>query len=159
MRWHNSGGLTETERRRKYMRRLMQGVDIAGICETSWKDGAMEEGARKLAQWDPQIRADLYTGGQYERASGSGRNAGLALLVKKGVATDVAQRDHGDATLQCMITDICIRGSRFRLVLSHGDPYSDMRAKEAHYRGVQREPSQKSTRRMRRRGWSVLVIC
>ena len=133
LRWHNSGGLADVEQRRKYLRRLMQDTDIAGICETSWKDDATASCAQALARWDPRIQAELLVGGQYERTSGSGRNAGMALLIKKGVADGARVRDHGDDTLQCLVVDMKVRELSFRIVLTHGDPSADIRVKMAHY--------------------------
>ena len=135
VRWHNGGGLADGERRRKYLRRLMHNVDIAGICETSWDDG-MAEGTKKLAKLDAQIRSDVYTGGQHRRESGSYRNAGMALIVREGVATDVCVRELRDVSLQCLVADLTIRGLKLRVVLSHGDPSSDPRLKGAYYRRV-----------------------
>ena len=138
IRFHNSGGLACPEMRRRYLRKMMRGVDVLGICETSW-ESTREEDARTVAAWDPKIRADLYVAGQYQRVSGSARNAGLALLVRRGAeVTDVRVRQHGDQTLQCMIADLTIRGEGLRIVLTHGDPGSALGAKEAAYRRVEK---------------------
>ena len=138
IRFHNAGGLACPDRRRKYLRRMFRGVDMLGLCETSWED-SREADARRVARWDPRIQADLYTGGQYKRESGSGRNAGLALLVRRGGAVkEVVVRKHGDESLQCMIVDMEVQGERLRLVLTHGNPHSDARLKEADYRRVVR---------------------
>ena len=138
IRFHNSGGLACPEMRRRYLRKMMRGVDVLGICETSW-ESTREEDARTVAAWDPKIKADLYVAGQYQRVSGSARNAGLALLVRRGAEVKGARvRQHGDQTLQCMIVDLTIRGEEVRVVLTHGDPGSVLSAKEAVYRRVER---------------------
>ena len=138
VRWHNAGGLACGETRRKYLTKVMKGVDILGLCETSWDD-VREADARKMARWDPQVQADLYTGGQYKRESGSARNAGLALLVRRGSpVTGVRVRAHGDTTLQCMVVDLDVQGVGVRIMLTHGEPSSDMRLKATHYLRVAR---------------------
>jgi len=138
IRFHNAGGLACPDRRRQYLRRMFRGVDVLGLCETSWED-CREADARRLARWDARIQADMYTGGQYKRESGSGRNAGLALLVRRGGAVkEVVVREHGDESLQCMIVDMEVQGERIRLMLTHGNPHSDVRLKEADYRRVSR---------------------
>jgi len=114
MRFHNSSGLADAHKRKKYLRRLMRRAQIVGLCETGL-DCVGQEDMREHARWDKKVNATVY------HASDGHKGRGLALLIARdapvvvlGVrargntasnATALGRQQREEIRLQYMIVD------------------------------------------------------
>ena len=75
-RFHNSGGMTEPTKRKKYLTRMMKGEHILGLCEVGLDEKEKGE-MRRFARWDSGVNADVWARGRHRR------NTGLAILIPR----------------------------------------------------------------------------
>ena len=130
LRFHNSGGIADERKRTRYLRRMAQKVDLLALCETGLDEVAGAEAERYLKH-EPSLRAGMWRWAYHRR------NTGLALIVPEGAPiTGVRVRKTGDEELQLMVADMEIRGQPVRVVVSHGEPGSNVRAKTAFFQAT-----------------------
>ena len=63
-RFHNSGGMTEPTKRKKYLTRMMKGEHILGLCEVGLDEKEKGE-MRRFARWDSGVNADVWARGRH----------------------------------------------------------------------------------------------
>jgi hypothetical protein len=123
-RFHNPGGLGNPGRRKAYLKEVLRGIQILGVCELAVESEAELE---KELRWEHACEVVM---GGYR-----GRNTGLALIVKMSVDGRhlTKRRDGAQHGMQILIVDIEIKGYKFRFVLTHAPPQTDLVLKTEYY--------------------------
>ena len=136
----NVGSMSKPERWVPILSRGMQTVGVLGLCEV----GADEGGQRQMSSFamhDPAVNAHLY------HAAFHRRNTGLAVALSRraplkrdpnGVPLVREWKQHINAELQLMVLDCTLHETPTRVILSHGIPQSDLKAKRERFAGVER---------------------
>lgn len=123
-RFHNPGGLGNPGRRKAYLKEVLRGIQILGVCELAVESEAELE---KELRWEHACEVVM---GGYR-----GRNTGLALIVKMSVDGRhlTKRRDGAQHGMQILIVDIEIKGYKFRFVLTHAPPQTDLVLKTEYF--------------------------
>ena len=104
---------------------MMRGAHVLAVCEAGL-EGVDRAAADGEAACLPGVHAHVWHAAYHRR------NTGIALYVAGGGMVPwetVEIRPVRDATLQLMIEDMTIGGTPVRLVITHGEPKSDVRSK------------------------------
>ena len=125
VRFHNPGPLSDSRKRQPYVARMMRGAHVLAVCEAGL-EGIDRAAADGEAACLPGVHARVWHAAYHRR------NTGIALYVAGGGMVPwetVEVRPVRDATLQLMVVDMVIGGTPIRLVITHGEPKSDVRSK------------------------------
>ena len=132
--FHNSSGITVTQTRKQYVRKMVPGMTIFAAVETGLH-GVTESDAIEEAERETGIHATVVTGGYV------GAKSGIAIYIPKAdaiPAETIRKRDTGEPDLQILIVDMQLNGKDTRVVVTHGEPSGKSRSKIEFLKGVQR---------------------